>query len=378
MLIQILFGITTIICLAYVASSFIVRHRSHSWLVMDPIVVSSDSFGVALQNRPLVERKILTSSNFGVREPELGPISGKLQNGAVDAAIAIDSMVFLAGAVAQWDRVDDNVLQAVSHLTHTDVDSFGDLYAAVHERGYDLASDGFFYSLRGHIGEWEAIKHFSEFAPNMATSAYQPGWDVAFGDNTVANVKVTADATETLASHFDRYPDIPVILNADAAHIPHDALHFDPAAHFDSSMFEHAHVIVDPLLTAAHTGEEAHSAIDALQNPVPFHFPWITMAVSLAVEGNLVARGHTTIGRAAKNTTVTTTSVVVGGTVGKLAGAAVVGLIFPPAAIFGMIAGGILGSFAGREVAKEVNLMPLNEAESKLRSATTRLQLSLR
>jgi hypothetical protein len=283
--------------------------------------------------------------------------------------------MFIAGAFAQWDRVDSEVYQAISHLTHIDIQSFSDLYTVVHEEGYKLASAGFFYDLRGHIGEWEAIKHFADFAPNMAPTATQPGWDFALGEHGLTNVKVVGDATKTLAAHFDKYPNISVILNGDAAHIPADALWFDPAQPFDAAAFAHGHVIVDPLLTAAHTGAEAHAAIDALQNPVPFHFPWVTLVVSCVVEGNLVARGHTSLVRAAKNATVTTTGVTAGSVVGKLAGGAAAGMVFgPPGAIVGALIGGVAGAFAGRMAAREINLMPFNEAEQQFKVAETSLR----
>jgi hypothetical protein len=359
--------------LIFHVTSWLARQKARSSSLMDPIVFAPGSFQLAIQGRSPLERAVLSSNTFGTRAPA-NKSATRGSSGTIDAAIAFDSGLFIAGVIAQWDRVDGEVFQAVSQLTHADVHSFADLYTLVHERGYDLASSGFFYDLRGHIGEWEAIKHFANFAPSMATSAQQPGWDFALGDHGLVNVKVAGDATQTLSNHFGSYPDISVVLNGDAAHIPANALWFDPSRHFDPAAFSHGHVIVDPFLTAVHTGVEASNAIDALQHPVPLHFPWVTLAVSSIVEGNLLARGRTTLGRAAKNVTVTTTGVTTGSVVGKFAGGAFGAIFGPPGILAGGIAGGIAGAFVGRMFAREVNLMPLKAAEEAFRRAELALR----
>lgn len=241
----------------------------------------------------------------------------------VDAAVVVDAGVFLSETLAGWGSVSGDVMQAVSHLTHEDVNTFTDLYTTVHEHGYNLASDGFFYGLRGHIGEWQAIRDFAAFQPAVPYSATNQGWDLQFGEHGFTNVKVVGDASSGLASHLSAHPDVSVILNADALHIPPDALTFNPGAHFDPSVFANGHtVVVDSMLSAAQTGAEAHNAIQHLENPIQFHFPWITMIVAGVVESGLVVKGKTTIQRAAKNIAVTTTAVTSGGLAGHVIGGA--------------------------------------------------------
>lgn len=112
-----------------------------------------------------------------------------------------------------------------------------DLYATVHEKGYDLASIGFFSNLRGHIGEWQAIRDFAQFQPSVPVSSANPGWDLKFGDHGYANVKVVNDATSGLAHHLADHSDVSVIMNCDAAHIPAHALFFSPGEHLDPEVF---------------------------------------------------------------------------------------------------------------------------------------------
>ncbi len=252
-------------------------------------------------------------------------------------------------------------------MSHTDIHSFIGLYKVVHEKGYNLATPGFFYNLRGHIGEWQAFRDFKDFQPSMPIASNQAGYDINFGDRGFSNVKVVGgNAHETIADHQAIHPGISIILNRDARNIPHDALVFNPGSHFDPATFHDGHsVIVDTSLTAAHTGAEAHNAIHHLQHPIAFHFPWITMAVSAVIEASLVARGNTTLGRAVKKTAVTTSAVGAGSLFGHAGAGAAGGLLFgPPGFLVGGLLGAVTGAYAGRLASKHVNGKPLRDART--------------
>jgi hypothetical protein len=162
---------------------------------------------------------------------------------------------------------------------------------------------------------------------------------------------------------------------ADAFRRPVDDRAIDLAVAGDAATFavgtleswhEHIHSIVD-LYAIVHEhvrGAQAHDAADLLQHPVSFHFPWITAAVAGIAETRLLVLGHTTLGRAAKNTALSTGGVGTGGTAGKITGGALGGLVFgPPGALVGALLGGIGGAIGGRVAAKHVIREPLRRAQ---------------
>jgi hypothetical protein len=287
----------------------------------------------------------------------------------LDAAAAGDALLPVAEALHAWSTVDDDVYQAVEHLSHEHIEGFHDLLTVMSR--YQLDTPGLFYKLRGHVGEWQAIHHLADLAPAVPLDAANPAYDMLLGGNPV-NVKVVGDATRVIREHFAQHPDVPLILNADAAHLPADALHFDPSHLFDPAVLEHTDhlVIVDDALTAADAGGAAQHALGTVDHPAGgFHFPWITLAVSTVVESRLLARGQTLWTRAAKNTAVRAGAVGAGAAIGKLIGGAVGSMLGPFGTASGTLAGGVAGSFAGRLVARTAIGAPLRAAREAYRRA---------
>ena len=304
------------------------------------------------------------------RAPEGSGIS-RGGSAGLSAAAALDGMGPAADMWMRWEAVDDSVFQAVSHMTHTAVDSFGDLMKAVDIKGYALQTDGFINKLVGHIGEWRVQEHFMSAGAgvSMPFASNEPGLDMWL-DGHAVNVKNVADVTTAAREHFMLHPDIPIVVPADAAHIPEDALHFDPADGVDLDALGHSDhlVIVDHALSHAETVEHAHGAVDTLVDSGPhLNIPWVTLAVSSFREGRLLMEGSTEVGRAAKNIAVDTAAVGGGGFLGAKAGAAIGTAIAPGVGtLIGTAIGGIVGAFAGRSAANAIKRAPMEEAKAAL------------
>ncbi len=239
-----------------------------------------------------------------------GPDTGLAAELGLDAAAAGDALLPVAEAFYAWSTVDDDVYQAVEHLSHEHIEGFHDLLTVMSR--YQLDTPGLFYKLRGHVGEWQAIHHLADLAPAVPLDAANPA----------------------ILEHTDRL------------------------------------VIVDDALTAADAGGAAHHALDTVDHPAGgFHVPWITLAVSTVVESRLLARGQTLWTRAAKNTAVRAGAVGAGAAIGKLIGGAVGSMLGPIGTASGTLAGGVAGSYAGRLVARTAIAAPLRAARAAYRRA---------
>ncbi|HET9954642.1 MAG TPA: hypothetical protein VFQ61_09060 [Polyangiaceae bacterium] len=284
------------------------------------------------------------------------------------AAVA-DGVVPALGVWAQWESVDHHVFQAFSHLAGEQIDGMADLLRVVDTKEYAIQSAGLLNKLLGHVGEWHARDHLASagFSVSMPEATNAPGLDL-WADGNAVNVKTVKDAAAAAYQHFGDYPDIPIIVPADAANIPSDALHFDPSSGFDSAALaggDHL-VVVDHALSHADVLDQSQNALDVLGDPGPhLHFPWITAALSGVREARLLVKGHTDLARAAKNVAVDTAAVGGGGAVGMKVGALVGAALGPVGAVVGGIAGGLLGAIGGRSAANTVKRAPFEAARTE-------------
>ncbi len=114
-------------------------------------------------------------------------------------------------------------------------------------------SDALIRGLCGHVGEQEAARLLGNAGLHVqfADGGTNPGWDITV-NGVEANVKVVGNAEDGLQDHFDRYPDILVIVNSDAAKLPPDALRVDPEKGLDADLL---------------IGENRVLVLDSLQSP---------------------------------------------------------------------------------------------------------------
>lgn len=291
----------------------------------------------------------------------------------VGTAAAFDVAVPIAEYAWAWSRVDDHLFTAVEHMTHESINSVADLGRVLSEHDWAVSSwsgadKHLIESVKGHLGEWLAADHLSAagHVVDVPLASNQAGFDLVV-DGHPFNVKTVKDAAQTLHEHFTRYPDVGVILPHDAAHLPTDALNFDPTHALDLSDVAHgAHgVIVDHALSNADAFHAAQSGMDVASGHVDAHFPFVTMAVSTFRESRLLMTGNTDLLRASKNVAVDTVAVGGSAALGTKIGGTLGTFITPGigTAIGGVI-GGLIGGLSGRYAANTIKFRPLREAQA--------------
>lgn len=294
----------------------------------------------------------------------------------------------------QWFNPDPVVLEAFSRYRQDDLENGWELWQSIagHGKGgaLDIGDADVLRGIRGHLGEQVAADHLSQagHSVGMPDSGSNPGWDVDI-DGAVANVKVTADGATTAAEHFIANPDIPIILNADAAHIPDSALFWDGQGPLElADLAGPGSVIVDQGLSASDLVDQVADAIPAIDplgavgdlgDALPSAGAIVAAALSARREHSLVRDGHTTKSRAVKNVAVDGGSRAAGFWAGAQAGAAAgaavdgatAGATLGLGTVFGGLLGGIAGARAARQLAGYVKLAPLRTAADTLATTAT-------
>jgi hypothetical protein len=310
-----------------------------------------------------------------------------------EAMWAASPMVGLA-AVDMADTVhdvlalDDSVLNALTQLSGESIDGLADFRSIVDARGYDLSS----IKLRGTVGEQESASMFEDAGVDVGWPggggtvfgpSNTPGFDMTV-DGVPVNTKIVSDASEAAADHFATYPDIPIVVNGDAANIPEGALYWDGSEALDPALLMQDHlVIVQEGLTL--TGieglqEAAHGAVDNIADGLDA-IPGLSFVVvgvrSGLQQGRLVKGGHVDAQRALMNvsTDVLTkgggafigakSGAVAGGAIDALAGGMLLGI--PTAA--GMVGGAMAGGYAGTKMGAAIKRRHLTRAQRELQAA---------
>ena len=264
---------------------------------------------------------------------------GSRRRDLTDAAVIAAPGVAVAGsAVTDIVRdsllLDESMLDALTELSGTQVDGLADFLTLQELKNCQLES----IRLRGTVGEQQAASSFNqaghevtwpqggatEFGPSN-----NPGWDFQVDGHEV-NVKVTQDASDAAASHFAQHPDVPMVVNADAANIAPDAVYFDPAQGLDAASLDGDNVtIVDESLILSDiaslqadvAGIDGTADIEAAADTIP-GLTLLTAAGRSGVrEGRLARNGKTSPGRAVKNVGLDTSLKGGGAAAGATAGA---------------------------------------------------------
>lgn len=276
--------------------------------------------------------------------------------------------------------LDDSMLAALSQLSGTQVDGLADLRAVMDVKDYQLDS----VKIQGTVAEQVAGEDFANAGHTVAfpNASNNPGWDFTI-DGQEVNSKLTVDFNNVANAHFSEYPDIPIVINADAANIPSDALRFDGTTIDTSELIGERLTIVDESLTLAGIEDiSADTAIaaDGIELDDGGVIPGLSLVIAAVRsgyrEGKLLNKGKTNWNRAAKNIAIDTGAkgggALAGGLAGLKAGAlidvatggATLGLASAAGALLGALGGGLLGG----KVANTVKHQPLYEAQENLQS----------
>lgn len=298
-----------------------------------------------------------------------------------------------AAGLNEWFNPDPEVLSAFSRYRNEDLDNGWELWNSItgqsDGRALDLGNADVLRGLRGHLGEQVAADHLSQAGStvSMPDSGSNPGWDLDV-DGTVLNVKVTANGARTAADHFETNPDIPIVMNADAADIPGAAVYWDGEGPLQLADLAAGSVVVDSSLTASGLVDQIADSVPAV-DPLATLGDWgdvipnagaiIAAGLSAKREHALVREGHTTKSRAAKNVAVDGGARAVGFWAGAKAGfltgamvdAGTGGATLGLGAVAGGVLGGIGGAKVGRKVAEHVKQGPLRDAAEALSATAT-------
>ncbi|WP_139173609.1 hypothetical protein [Geodermatophilus telluris] len=293
---------------------------------------------------------------------------------------------------AEWLTPNQSVLDAMQALTHDQVSNSLDLWSGVHDNGYHLWSASSLIKWRGHVGEQQVMEQLSPWLGDriqLEPLSNNPGSDLSI-DGRDFNVKVTEDFQNVGPSHFAENPDIPIILNSDAANIPQDALHVDLSEPFDVAMLDGHHVIVaegftlsgaedaltdafGPVVGGIHDAGDLGDAASAAVHDAAF--PVLGSAIRVVRSGireGALLKHHGDTGRLVKNVgtdvAVTGGGVAVGATIGHIVGGGIDvlsgGMTLGAGTWLGGIAGSALGGFLGSQASRSLRMVPLKDARA--------------
>lgn len=268
-------------------------------------------------------------------------------------------------------EIDEHVYTAMSSLAGEQLDTIGDLSRSLSdwesaEIGQSLPPEAV-SKLMGHLAEPRVAENLENMGiqvemPNLSN---QEGYDLILNGEYFVNVKTVADAS-SLSSHFENYPNIPVIVPSDMNGIPEDAISFGVDDSVDKvitalDLKKENLVLVDDNLVHAEMLEHAENLSDGLLGSLDVGFPLITLAFSGFREFRLLSQQKTQLIISAKNVGLDLLGIGGGGWAGALAGI-VAGLIFPGIGnILGAMIGGVGGAFGGRFITDKIKNLPLKK-----------------
>jgi len=208
-------------------------------------------------------------------------------------------------------EIDEHVYTAMSSLAGEQLDTIGDLSRSLSdwesaEIGQSLPPEAV-SKLMGHLAEPRVAENLENMGiqvemPNLSN---QEGYDLILNGEYFVNVKTVADAS-SLSSHFENYPNIPVIVPSDMNGIPEDAISFGVDDSVDKvitalDLKKENLVLVDDNLVHAEMLEHAENLSDSLLGSLDVGFPLITLAISGHREIHLLSQQKTQLIISAKN-----------------------------------------------------------------------------
>ena len=274
------------------------------------------------------------------KEDRVRSFFGKAAGDAKDAA-AVGALTF-GDLLYDASAIDPKVLEAADFAYRGEVGgraAFGQL-AEDQLTGTAEQIEGRIIRLRGYVGERVAANSLREqgYEVSFPDSAQAPGHDIVV-DGQAFQVKCT-QGIEVIEEHFDKYPDVPVLANAEVVqYLDQLPEHFQSKVYFINGF------------SLEEVDSITRESLDAGAELFDFEVPYIAVAMGLArnmygcwqgersLANAAVRVGAEVAGRAAVG--------IVGAHAGKLAGL----LLFGPAGgvIIGA-AGAIFGASQGRKL----------------------------
>ncbi len=260
------------------------------------------------------------------------------------AAASIDGLLASLPSFHDLACIDWNVVKGIklSAASGLDLDRWSNLRGYVDSHYFDVGEPkGFLNRLVGYVGEAKAGDYYgsqgTEVSYNKAPNV--PGYDLKV-DGDPIQVKVGGTA-KTFRTHFERYPDTPVVTGPDNLEIVPDGA---DVSFVDSLDADQIHAATEESLDFVHDDFSTGGPI----------VPYITVIRSSLQQIGLLAGGHTDLTAAAKNVGLDAAGVGLGGWAGAQAGAAVGSYVGPYGTVIGGFIGAIAGVIGGKSIANEV------------------------
>ncbi|MCY4000456.1 MAG: hypothetical protein OXF84_06575, partial [Bacteroidetes bacterium] len=269
-------------------------------------------------------------------------------------------------------EIDEHVYTAMSSLAGEQLDTIGDLSRSLSdwesaEIGQSLPPEAV-SKLMGHLAEPRVAENLENMGiqvemPNLSN---QEGYDLILNGEYFVNVKTVADAS-SLSSHFENYPNIPVIVPSDMNGIPEDAISFGVDDSVDKvitalDLKKENLVLVDDNLVHAEMLEHAENLSDSLLGSVEGSFPLITLAFSGFREFRLLSQQKTQLIISAKNVGLDLLGIGGGGSLFGSLGAILGTLLMPGlGTVLGTLIFSAGGAFGGRFITDKIKNLPLKK-----------------
>lgn len=271
-------------------------------------------------------------------------------------------------------KIDEHVYTAMGTLTGEQLDSIGDLSQVLSSwESVELSEglpQGAVNKLMGHLAEPVVAQNLEALGVQveMPDLSNQEGYDLVLNGEYFVNVKTVADAS-SLSSHFDRYPEIPVIVPEDMEGIPNGAISLDVDDSIEKlekaiEIGDEKIVLVDRYLSNAEMMEYTENFGDAvLGNVDTMGIPVVTITLSGHRELRLLKNRKTDMKTAAKNIVLDTFGTGVGGSSGAAIGAFFGSAVLPGiGTVVGAVAGAVGGGTIVRKITNKIKRIPLRKA----------------
>lgn len=259
-------------------------------------------------------------------------LSNLLKQRLPDHEAAIASLGLSLGSFWTYSQIDSRVLDAISFASSGTPDDFGDLQDI---GDHTLHSAGAVTRLTGYVAEQQVALNLVRegHTVEVPDSATQPGWDLLV-DGSPVQIKCTLDANYVL-HHFDKNPDIAVIVNHELA----------------AELGHHPLVTIDPHLSYAEIQQTTHSSLQHLDDFGSLHellsIPLLSIAFAAHRHSGLLAGGQADVRQYGINVSTEVAIRTAGAVSGKLIGGAIGSLAGPVGTIIGAGVFAYIGGLAG-------------------------------
>jgi len=258
-------------------------------------------------------------------------------------------------------RIDPLVVLAADFSSVDSIENSLSFTNYVHQfKSYSGESlEGVFNRLQGYVAEQAVAMDLSYqgYDVQFPDSPTQPGFDLLV-DGQPMQVKCLTDPSGVY-EHFDKYPDIPILLNADLADLIGDQENIYPCPGITSDSIKR--ITRDSV-------ESAHSSTD-------FHVSIISLGVSTCSNAYSWMKGTTD----GKHMLINITTDIIGRSVVSGAGqwlGALGYLLSPAGGVIGQALGASIGAFGGGKVARHFRRILVSEQYAELSLSFSKLLIA--